>query len=246
METNNTTQILTYGGESVHYQVLEVPGRTGKVAIHVYPDGSVQVDAPTDSKMEEIKGAVQKRARWVMRHVDHALKQREHVLPREYVSGESHFYLGRRYQLKIVLLEAGKESVKLSRGLIRVETNSIELGQVKKLLLRWYRSRAADYFTNSLGAIIQRIAWVGEIPEWRLLIMKRQWGSCSPQGVIFLNPHLVKAPRECIEYVLIHELCHLSEHNHSLEFYRLLEAQMPGWRSAKAKLDGMAELILNE
>jgi hypothetical protein len=75
--------------------------------------------------------------------------------------------------------------------------------------------------------------------------MQKQWGSCSPQGHILLNPHLVKAPRECIDYVIIHELCHLKEHNHSPEFYRLLCLQMPDWKQVKAKLDGMAELLLN-
>ena len=76
--------------------------------------------------------------------------------------------------------------------------------------------------------------------------MKKQWGSCSPQGVITLNPHLVKAPRDCVDYVLVHELCHLVEHNHSVEFYRLLGGQIPGWESVKAKLDGMAEKLLND
>jgi predicted metal-dependent hydrolase len=75
--------------------------------------------------------------------------------------------------------------------------------------------------------------------------MKKQWGSCSPRGNILLNPHLVKAPRECIDYVILHELCHLKEHNHSPEFYRLLNQLMPDWKQIKAKLDGMAELLLN-
>lgn len=57
---------------------------------------------------------------------------------------------------------------------------------------------------------------------------------------------LVKAPTKCIDYVLLHELCHLKEHNHSPEFYRLLSHQMPDWEAVKGKLDGMAELILNE
>ena len=66
------------------------------------------------------------------------------------------------------------------------------------------------------------------------------------KGVILLNPHLVKAPRECIDYVILHELCHLKEHNHSPRFYRLLSQLKPRWRPVKAKLDGLAELLLNE
>ncbi|MEJ2632642.1 MAG: M48 family metallopeptidase [Acidihalobacter sp.] len=63
----------------------------------------------------------------------------------------------------------------------------------------------------------------------RLLAMKTQWGSCSPRGTLTMNPHLVKAPRECIDYVLLHELCHLAEHNHSDRFYRLMGQVMPRW-----------------
>ena len=246
MQASNQMLTLTYGEESIPYKVLEVPGRTGKVAIHVYPDGSVQVDAPPESKVEEIKLAVQKRARWVMRQVDQALKLKEYVLPREYVSGESHFYLGRRHQLKVVPLDYGTESVKLSRGLIKVEAASMTPERIKALLQRWYRSRAAEYFAGRLKAIIPGISWVSETPKCRLQVMKKQWGSCSPQSIITLNPHLVKAPRDCIDYVLIHELCHLVEHNHNVEFYRLLEGQIPGWKSVKAKLDGMVELLVNE
>lgn len=73
--------------------------------------------------------------------------------------------------------------------------------------------------------------------------MKVQWGSCSPAGRITLNPLLVKAPRECIDYVLLHELCHLLNHNHSPKFYKTLDRQMPRWRAIKEKLDNMVEEI---
>lgn len=76
--------------------------------------------------------------------------------------------------------------------------------------------------------------------------MKKQWGSCSPQGILSLNPHLVKAPRECVDYVILHEFCHIKEHNHSKKFYTLLHQHMPEWESIKAKLDSMSEILLAE
>jgi predicted metal-dependent hydrolase len=60
-----------------------------------------------------------------------------------------------------------------------------------------------------------------------------------------VNPHLVKASRECVDYVLLHELCHLREHNHGKRFFRILDAHMPGWRATKEKLDNLAEVVLN-
>lgn len=239
-------QTLSYGEERIRYQVCHVLDREGKVAIHVHPDGSVQVDAPMDAELGEIKSAVQKRARWVIGHIEKARGLREFVLPREYVSGESHYYQGRQYQLKVSHSVDAKCCVKLHRGKILVEANDVSPQSVRKMLRDWYRARAKDYFARRLKAIHSRVTWLAEVPEWRLLTMKKQWGSCSPKGILSLNPHLVKAPRECIEYVLLHELCHLQEHNHSQRYYRLLTEQMPEWKSVKAKLDGMSELLLNE
>ena len=75
----------------------------------------------------------------------------------------------------------------------------------------------------------------------RLQAMRVQWGSCSPTGRITLHPGLVRAPRECIDYVVLHELCHLASHDHSPRFYRLLDRHLPGWKAVKQRLDGMAE-----
>jgi predicted metal-dependent hydrolase len=88
------------------------------------------------------------------------------------------------------------------------------------------------------------MTWLREPPRWRLLAMKRQWGSCSPRGTLSLNPHLVKAPASCIDYVLAHELCHLKHHDHSKNFYRTLARHVPDWREVKQRLDDMADRLL--
>jgi predicted metal-dependent hydrolase len=75
--------------------------------------------------------------------------------------------------------------------------------------------------------------------------MKKRWGSCAVNGAITLSPALVKAPRECIDYVIVHELCHLREHNHSPAYYQLLARAYPNWEATKRKLDDLAEILLN-
>jgi hypothetical protein len=187
------------------------PSRRDKVAIHVHPDASVQVDAPEGEALSKVHDAVLKRARWIKGHVDEANRQRAHVLPRQYVSGESHFYLGRRYQLKVRAENGAGPSVRLLRGRICVDTAIKDAKVVRKKLGAWYRRRAEDVFGRRLEEIAARIRWLKEIPDWRIVTMRKQWGSCSPAGVILLNPHLVKAPRECVDYVICHELCHLQE-----------------------------------
>ncbi len=235
-----------YGDETFEYEVCYTPERTDRIAVHVHPDASIQVDAPEGEDSERINAAVVKRARWIRNHVRQALARCEHVLPRTYVSGESYFYLGRRYQLKVLKANGSGPSVKLLRGRLLVETEGCQPGEIKLQLNRWYRQRASDVFDRRLRAVGEKISWLSEAPPLRLLKMRKQWGSCSPQGQVILNPHLVKAPRDCVDYVIAHELCHLKEHNHSPRYYRLLGEIMPNWQSVKANLDGMAELLLNE
>lgn len=237
---------FTYGEERFEYAICYTPDRTQKIAIHVHPDASVQVDAPVEEALERIHGAVLKRARWIRDHVIQARAQRAHVLPRSYVSGESYFYLGRRYQLKVTDANGAGPQVKLWRGRIHVESERRAPEAVKQQLYEWYRERASEVFDRRLHAIGEEVHWLKDVPPLRLLKMRKQWGSCSPQGVVYLNPHLVKAPRDCVDYVIAHELCHLKEHNHSRRYYRLLREIMPGWEPVKARLDGMAELLLNE
>lgn len=239
-------QSAAYGEERFRYLVCFVTTRKDKVAIHVHPNGSVQVDVPEQADLTEVKRAVQKRARWVLGHIKTARKQREHVLPREYVSGESYFYLGRRYVLKVSKVRTGKVVVKLTRGQFLVSTPETSPEAIKAALWEWYLEHARSYLGDRLAVVCGQVPWVSDIPQWRLRAMRKQWGSCSSKGAVSLNPHLVKAPRDCIEYVLLHELCHLREHNHGKGFYRLLAEHLPEWKSLKAKLDGMAEMLLNE
>ena len=114
------------------------------------------------------------------------------------------------------------------------------------MLKRWYRERAGLYFHGQLTALVERLSWAPVVPPFRLRFMKKRWGSCSAKGTLSLNTHMIKAPEECVEYVLLHELCHLRQHNHSKRFYALLELHMPDWRERKARLEDMAEMIFNE
>jgi predicted metal-dependent hydrolase len=237
---------FVYGEDRYEFEICFTPERLAKIAIHVHPVASVQVEAPKGETVARIHRAVLKRARWIKQHVDQARTKRVHVLPRGYVSGESHFYLGRRHQLKVVNASRGGGRVKLLRGRICVQCSDRAPRAIRDHLIAWYRERAAEIFARRVGAVAERINWLEQAPPLRLLKMKKQWGSCAPNGTVFLNPQLVKAPRECIDYVIAHELCHLREHNHSARYYRLLRKVMPQWEPVKARLDGMAELHLNE
>lgn len=234
-----------YGDERIDFVVQRLPSPRRRVTIHVLPDGAVRVDAPEQAASDEIIAAVRQRARWIWLRLEAQRARVRHVLPREYVSGESHFYLGRRHLLKVTHLRDDEQHVKLLRGKLVITTADPNWHTVRDLLDAWYKSRAEDVFRRRLAEIVQRVRWLKTPPPFRLRNMRTQWGSCSPKGGLLLNPQLVKAPGPCIDYVLCHELCHLKEHNHSAAYYRLLDRMLPDWQRRKLELDGMAEQLLN-
>ena len=233
---------IRYGDQIIRFDLrVQAEREVQRLSIHVEPDGRVLVDAPPGVTHADLLSAVRKRSRWISHHVEAARGRRTNLAPREYVSGESLLYLGRRYRLKVVIQPDVQEGACMRGGFVVVTAPDRSAERVQKALEAWYRSRAREVFAQRLAAVAEPLRWVRHLPATRLQFMTIQWGSCSPTGRITLNPWLVKTPRECIDYVLLHELSHLLHHNHSPKFYRALDRHMPNWRAVKAKLDGMAE-----
>lgn len=234
-----------YGDEQIAFTLRRQPARVvSRIAIHVEPDGRVEVDAPQSTPLADVLAAVRRRSRWISQHVSAARARMAYVLPREYVSGESIHYLGKRYRLKVVLQAEGAPEAKLRGAFVVVNVPRHDASQVRACLDTWYRVRAREVFSSRLKVVAEPLKWVGQLPSFRLQFMTRQWGSCSPSGRLTLNPWLIAAPREAIDYVLLHELCHLKHHNHSRAFYQTLTRHLPEWERVKARLDDRAEVFL--
>jgi len=238
--------VLNYGDRRIPYLIEVDPDRSKRVAIHVEPDGRVIVEAPPGTDRPSIHSAVVKRARWIAAHVAAAHERQRHVIPREYISGEQILYLGRRYVLKVTQANETSSHVRLKGNRLEVTRKDISRDAVRAAVRAWYRVHARDYFDQRIGVWCKRLSWVKERPPFRLLEMTRQWGSCSPKGELILNPHLIKAPRPCIDYVLVHELAHLKHHDHSPEFFAALGQEVPDWQQVKRRLDELVELLTND
>lgn len=243
---NVAIQGFHYGDEWIPFFRRASKSAAQKVVIKVKPDCTVEVLAPAESSDQEVLKAVRKRGRWVYEQLRDFRQQLEHITPRNYVSGESHYYLGKQYVLKVEVNPQLPRSAKLLRGQIQVSVRENEPERVKLALEEFYKARAKELFQKRLSAVLEQALWVEQRPPIRVQTMQTQWGSCSPKGRITLNPLLVKAPRECIDYVILHELCHIAEHNHSARFYRLMGQVMPNWEAVKQQLDSMAGRVFNE
>jgi len=232
-----------YGDEIIHFERVQRSEDINRVLIKVHADCSVVVSVAESKDDNEVIEAVTKRGRWVYEKLRDFRERLKHVTPRRYISGESHYYLGRQYVLKVLKVTKNEpQGVKLLRGKLEVKTRN--KAKVKDLLLDWYKQRARDVFDQRLDEILPQALWLDKRPQIRIQSMKTQWGNCSPGGRLTLNPHLVKAARDCIDYVILHELCHIAEHNHSDKFYRLMKRVMPKWEHVKKRLDDRANLYL--
>lgn len=226
---------IQYGRKQIEYQLSYSTRKT--LAIDVHPDLSVVVMAPEDAADAAIHEKMQKRASWVIQ------QQRffETYLPalpmRRYVSGESHRYLGRQYRLRVHV--GTTDTVKMARGQINVYlSDSKQKGRIKTLVVGWFRQRAEIVFQELFDEMAARASRHGiRAGSFKIHRMKNRWGSCTKEGRILLNPDLIIAPKQCIEYVIAHELCHLKEHNHGPSFYRLLTSIMPEWETRRTRLN---------
>lgn len=228
------TATLSYGSETIRYEVRFLASRQ-TLAIEVHPDSRVLVRAPVDCPEALIAQRVQKRAAWISRQLAEFERYRPRTPARQYVNGESHLYLGRQYRLK--LAQGDSASVKLTRGqLLAVLPGEPEPERVKALLHRWYLDRARAVFTEVLDASLLHFKGV-EQPRLIVRAMQSRWGSLSRAGTMTLNANLVRAPRPCIEYVVVHELCHTRHRDHDARFFKLLGQVLPDWEQRKQRLE---------
>lgn len=229
------TSKIQYGNTTIDFSVEWRNRKT--MALEVHPNMAVHIIAPLQASLEQIQEKVNKRASWILKQQVYFEQFLPRTPKREYVSGETHLYLGKKYVLKV--RESENEGVKLLGGELFVYCRHLQSStRVKNLLSGWYRSHCERKFQFTFEQCLKKFkSYNLETPSFVIKRMKNRWGSCTPKGKILLNPELVRVSGKCLEYVIIHELCHLIEPNHSEQFYKLLESILPDWRRWKNKLE---------
>lgn len=231
---NDVLGTITFGRDTICYEVRFLKSRQ-TLTIEVHPDGHVLVRAPLGCPETLIAERVQKRADWICRQLAEFERYRPRTPARQYISGESHLYLGRQYRLKLITGETS--GVKLTRGQLLVSlSGQATPDRTKELLHRWYLHRARSVFSDVLDSTLLHFKGV-ERPNLIVRTMQSRWGSFSNAGTMTLNVNLVRAARPCIEYVVTHELCHTQHRDHDGRFFKLLGQVMPDWEKRKRQLE---------
>lgn len=206
------------------------------VHLSVYPpSGAVRIAAPERMKLDTIRLFAIAKLGWIKQQ-QQILRAQERETPRDYVSRESHHVWGRRYLLKVVEHDAAP-SVQLqhSKLVLRVRPGTDDVAR-EAVIASWYRQLLKTAVPPLIATWERRLKVT--VGAFYVQHMKTKWGSCnSGAGTIRLNTELAKKPRECLEYIVLHELAHLREPNHGPRFIALMDRHMPQWRDTRNLLN---------
>jgi predicted metal-dependent hydrolase len=200
------------------------------------PLGRVRIAVPRRMSSDTIRLFAISKLPWI-RQQQAAMRAQERETAREYVDLESHYFLGRRYLLKVVEGQ-GTSKVELRRGKVmqlRVRPTAT-LEQREQVLQRWYRERLRELIPPLLSKWEKALGV--RVAGWGIKKMKTKWGSCNPKARrVWLNLELAKKPPECLEYLVVHELAHLLVRHHDEHFGALMDRHMPGWKHIRNTLN---------
>lgn len=226
---------FNYGRSTIEYHLIYEDRKN--LAITVKPDKTVLVKAPVKSTLEEIQEKLHKRGQWILKQINYFDKFHPIQPEREYVSGETHYYLGRQYRLRI--LKGKEEEVKLKGKFFIAKTmKTDDTKHIKNLMENWYATHAQMLIDQRVKRYVERVLaeGYGEL-KTKYIYLKGKWGRCDLKDSITFNIELVKTPIDCIDYVIVHELIHLVNPYHDKYFYNMLFGILPDWKERKNKLE---------
>jgi len=228
-------QTIHFGKEAFKVSIGFEERRKLKIVVH--PDLRIEVKAPLGKDISDVINKIKSRSRWIIKQHDYFRRFIPRLPERRYVSGETFYYLGRQYRLKIK--KDMNNSVKLKGRFLWVyAVDCSDTERIKQQVIHWYKQHAKCYFEKRLQVCYKRIKVHRVVlPHIKLRNMKKRWGSCTNNSSIILNTELIKAPVHCVDYVIIHELCHLRFPKHDTNFYRLLSLLVPDWEIRKECLE---------
>ena len=201
------------------------------------PEGNVTVSTPSDYPDEEIRLFVLKKMPEITKVRDRMLSQTRQT-EREYVSGESHYLWGKPYRLQVVYKGSKYEISKLPNKIILTAPEGSAKDSRERVFIEWYRKE----LKRVLDSVVSRCEAKTNLQanEYKIKNMRTKWGTCNiDKKRIWINLQLAKKPAECLEYIIIHELVHLIEKNHTHRFHSLVEEFYPTWKEARKLLTEM-------
>jgi len=226
---------IVIGGISI--EVIKKNIKNIHLSVHP-PNGRVRIAAPITMNNEAIRIFAISKLSWIKKQ-QAKFQEQERQSKREYVSGESHYYQGRRYLLNVVYTNK-RQRVEIRKNnqidLYVREGSTVE--QREKVMMEWYRSELKKQIPDLIAKWEEKIGV--KVDFWGVKLMKTKWGTCNPKAKrIWVNLELAKKNPRCLEYIVVHEMIHLREGYHNERFYVYMEQFMPNWKEIKSELNDL-------
>jgi len=223
-----------YGKYSYKYFLVRQDRKT--ISLTVQPNLKIILKCPIKYDQEKIDKFLRRKWLWMEKQISYFKKFQRKYGKKEYISGESFLYLGRQYML--IVKKSKEDGVILDHGKIKLSTTKeVSNGRYnKKILEKWYDQRAVFIFNNQYRKVFKKFDY-DFAPTLTMRKMNKRWGSFLTAKKIIINPKLILASKDCIDYVMTHELCHMMHRKHDRKFYDLLELKINNWKQLKDKLE---------
>lgn len=230
---------FAYDTEKIEFAVVK--SRRKSLSIAIQPDGNLLVKAPFFLSDGEILKWVKTKTSWIVRQRAKILEQQETNPPKKYVTGEKFWYLGQEYELEVRISVGRVGTVGIVEDKMILFSKTIDEAEVQKILTDWFVKQAKVVIPKKVRF------WAEQMGEFYGKVtvknQKKRWGSCSSARNLNFNWRLIMAASEVLDYVVVHELCHLRQMNHSKAFWREVEMVLPDYKVHKKWLESNGKLL---
>ena len=227
---------VTYGDQSIEVAVRRTSRTSMEIA--VLPGGEVEVQTPVEATNLQVRRLVEKRARWILRQQQYFAQFRPRTPPRLWVPGETHRHLGRQYRLQIGDPDALRRAVGLQGRYIIIDgVQFADSISIERLIRAWRRAQMKVEIDRRLPECALRFSQSVTPASISIRRMSTRWASLSSAARLTVNPDLIQAPGDAIDYVLTHELAHLLVPHHGPAFWNLMDSVMPDHAARKLRLE---------
>ncbi len=223
-----------FGTFAYEYELIKQNRKT--LSLTVTPDLRVVLKCPEKTEDQRIQMFLQRKWFWLEKQLSFFKKYQRKIYEKEYSSGEGYLYLGKQYKLLIQKRKNNNVSLTKDKLIISTAKEVNNKKYTKKLLDEWFEEKTRNIFQERYVEISKLFDYKS-LPELCIRDMKKRWGSFLNKNKIFLNPKLIHASKDCIDYVIIHELCHMRYKNHDKKFFSFLKEKCPRWEKIKEKLE---------
>lgn len=223
-----------FGSFVYHYDLVMQDRKT--LSLTITPDLQIHLKSPHKADSLRIESFLQRKWFWLEKQLRFFKKYQRKIYQKEYITGEGFLYLGKQY--KLLVKRANENKVLMLKGLLLVyTTESVENGRhTKKLLDTWYKNKLEKIFIERYEQMKLKFDY-NKMPTLVIREMQKRWGSFLDNSKVILNPKLIYTSKDCIDYVIVHELCHMKYKHHNKYFYTFLKKKYPKWKKVKDKLE---------